>query len=254
LHTEDSSVAAERRGSVKVRRAESQLITLKEDLVYVLKSLPPQVDNDLLALLRKAEPATIGHFMHTGFMDPAVRGLFPDVRIAGTAVTLRAPSADGAMVHYAIGQARPGDVLVIDRCGDMKHACIGGAVAYAAKVAGVAGIVVDGLVTDIGELRQYGVPVWARGLSPITTKALGLGGDFCVPVSCASVSVRPGDAIFADENGVLVLAPEQITAAATRAIQMQNDEKKTLARLDAGEKYPDILGTTAIVNANLASN
>jgi regulator of RNase E activity RraA len=221
--------------------------------VYVLESLPPQVDKDLLVLLRRAEPATIGHFMHTGFMDPGVRGLFPDIRIVGTAVTVRAPSADGAMVHYAIGQARPGDVLVIDRCGDMKHACMGGAVAYAAKLAGVAGIVVDGLVTDIGELRQYGVPVWSRGLSPITTKSLGLGGEFCRPVSCGGVSVRPGDAIFADENGVLVLSPEQITAAANRAIQMQNDEKKTLARLDAGEKYPDILGTTAIVMANLAA-
>ena len=221
--------------------------------MYVLEPLPPQVDKDLLALLRRAEPATIGHFMHTGFMDPGVRGLFPDIRIVGTAITVRAPSADGAMVHYAIGQARPGDILVIDRCGDTKHACMGGAVAYAAKTAGVAGIIVDGLVTDIGELRQYGVPVWSRGLSPITTKALGLGGDFCVPVSCGGVSVRPGDAIFADENGVLVLSPDQITEAANRAIQMQADEKKTLARLDAGEKYPDIIGTTAIINANLAA-
>jgi hypothetical protein len=61
--------------------------------VYVLKSLPPQVDNDLVALLRKAEPATIGHFMHTAFMDPGVRGLFQVIRIADTAVTVRTPTA-----------------------------------------------------------------------------------------------------------------------------------------------------------------
>src|ERR1700722_1563169 len=221
--------------------------------MYMLNPLPAQIDNKMLDLLRRAEPATIGHFLHTGFMDPGVRGLFPDIRIAGTAVTVRAPGPDATIVHYAIGQARPGDILVIDRCGDMKHACMGGAVAYAARKAGVAGIIVDGMVTDIGELRQYGVPVWARGLSPITVKMLGLGGGFSVPVSCGGVAVTPGDAIFADENGVLVLSPDQIEAAAKRAIGMQNDEKKTLARLDAGEKYPDIIGSTAVIQKHLTA-
>lgn len=219
--------------------------------MYVLKPLPPQIDEKLLDLLRKAEPATIGHFLHTGFMEPAIRGLFPNVRIAGTAVTIRAPGPDGVLIHHAVGEARPGDILVIDRCGDHKHACIGGAVAYAARKAGIAGIIVDGMVTDIGELRDYGVPVWARGLSPVTVKLLGLGGDFCVPISCGGTTVNPGDAIFADENGVLVLNPTQIEAAATRAIGMQMEEKRTLARIDAGEKYADILGSSAIIQKSL---
>ena len=205
----------------------------------------------MLDLLRQAEPATIGHFLHTGFMEPAIRGLFLEVRIAGTAVTVRAPGADGVMVHHAVGKARPGDVLVIDRCGDLKHACVGGAVAYAVRKAGIAGIVVDGFMADIGELRAYGVPVWARGLSPVTTKALGLGGGFCVPVSCGGVSVRPGDAVFADENGVLVLNPADIGWAAPRAIGMQQEEKRTLARIDAGESYADIIGSTAVIEKHL---
>jgi 4-hydroxy-4-methyl-2-oxoglutarate aldolase len=221
--------------------------------MYELRPPPRQIDGALLDILRQAEPATIGHFLHTGFMQPGIRGLFPDIRVAGTAVTVLAPGPDATIVHYAIGQARPGDILVVDRCGDMKHACMGGAVAYAAKKAGVAGIIVDGMVTDIGELRQYGVPVWARGLSPITVKLLGLGGGFGVPVSCGGVAVMPGAAIFADENGVLVLEPDQIEAAATRAIGMQNDEKRTLARLDAGENYPDIIGSTAIIAKNVLS-
>jgi len=221
--------------------------------MYELRPPPRQIDGALLDILRQAEPATIGHFLHTGFMEPGIRGLFPDIRIAGTAVTVLAPGPDATIVHYAIGQARPGDILVIDRCGDMKHACMGGAVAYAARKAGVAGIIVDGMVTDIGELRQYGVPVWARGLSPITVKLLGLGGGFGVPVSCGGVAVMPGAVIFADENGVLVLEPDQIEAAATRAIGMQNDEKRTLARLDAGENYPDIIGSTAIIEKNVLS-
>lgn len=215
--------------------------------MYVLHPLPRQVDRELLDLLVQAEPAVIGHFRYTGFVSPAIRAHFQDRRIAGTAVTLRAPGMDGAMVHYAVGQARPGDVLVIDRCGDEAIATIGGAVAYAARAAGVAGIIVDGLVTDLGELRQYGVPVWSRGTSCVTVKTLGLGGEFCVPVSCGGVGVTPGDAILADENGILVLPAEDIEYSAKRALQMMQDEKRTLARIDAGEKYPDIMGSTQVI-------
>lgn len=215
--------------------------------MYVLNPLPPPVDPELLALLVQAEPAVIGHFRYTGFMAPAIRAHFQDRRIAGTAVTVRVPGMDGAMVHYAVGQARPGDMIVIDRCGDESIATIGGAVAYAARAAGVVGIIVDGLVTDLGELRQYGVPVWSRGTSAVTVKTLGLGGEFCVPISCGGVGVSPGDAILGDENGILVLPAQDIRESVRRALQMMKDEKKTLARIDAGEKYPDIMGSTQVI-------
>ncbi|MBV7429370.1 MULTISPECIES: RraA family protein [unclassified Acidovorax] len=215
--------------------------------MFILNPLPDQVAPALIELLVSAEPAVIGHFRHTGFMSPAIRAHFQDRRIAGTAVTVRIPGMDGSMVHYAVGQARPGDILVFDRCGDETIATMGGAVAYAAKKAGVAGIIVDGLVTDLGELRQYGVPVWSKGTSAVTVKTLGLGGEFCVPVTCGSVAVRPGDAILADENGVLVLPASDIESSARRALKMMSDEKQTLQRLDKGEKYPDIVGTSAVI-------
>ena len=219
--------------------------------MYIVNALPSQIDPALIALLARAEPATIGHVLSAGFMDTGMRGLFPDVRIAGTAVTVRAPGPDCTMVHFALGQVRPGDVLVIDRCGDHRHAATGGAVAYAARKAGVGGIVLDGVVSDLGELRQYGVPIWCRGSSVVTTKHLDLGGEFCTPISCGGVGVRPGDAILADENGVLVLDPTWIEQAANTAIRMQEEEKGLLARIDAGEKLPDISGATARVLAGL---
>lgn len=222
--------------------------------MYQLNPLPPQVDRALLDLLVQAEPAVIGHFRYTGFMGPELRALFPDRRVAGTAVTIRMPGMDGAMVHYAVGQARPGDFIVIDRCGDMSIASLGGAVAYAARAAGVAGIIVDGLVTDLGELRAYGVPVWSKGTSAVTVKTLGLGGEFCVPVTCGGVAVNPGDAVLADENGILVMPAADIEYSAHRALQMMRDEKKTLARIDAGEKYPDIMGTTQVILDTIAKH
>lgn len=222
--------------------------------MYLLKSLPEQLPSERLELLARAEPATIGHFLHTGFMDAGIRSMFSDKRIAGTAVTVRCPGPDGSLIHHAIGQARPGDILVIDRCGDQRHASLGGAVAYSARAAGLAGIIVDGVVTDIDELRRYGLPVWARGLTTITVKILGIGGEFCIPVSCGGVAVSPGDAILADENGVLVLRPELIEYAAEKAIGLQTAEKTTLQRVDAGEKYPDIIGTSDVIKKNLAQN
>jgi 4-hydroxy-4-methyl-2-oxoglutarate aldolase len=186
-------------------------------------------------------------------MEPGVRSLLSGHRISGTAVTIRCMGPDTTIVHYALGKLRPGDVLVIDRAGDARHAACGGGVAFAAREAGAAGIIIDGVATDIDELREYGIPVWARGLSVVTGKRLFVQGEFCVPVSCGGVTVEPGDAVLADENGVLVLKAHEIKAAAERAIGMQQAEKKTLERVARGEKMPDINGTNARIREIMAA-
>ena len=220
--------------------------------MFTINPLPLRLDPALVAKLVRAEPATIGHFLDWGFMDPGLKALQSDVRIAGPAVTVHQPGVDGTIMGYALGQVRPGDVLVVDRCGDTRHAGFGGLVCYAAKVAKVAGVIIDGMVADVGEIRQYGVPVWCRGFSAVTTKRVGLGGSFCVPVSCGGVSVRPGDVIIADEVGVVVLNPADAESAADRAIAMQDAEVEKRARLDAGEKLPDISGATKVLADALA--
>ena len=215
--------------------------------MFTPNALPALLEKSLVQKLVRAEPATIGHFRNWGFMDPGVRAMQSDVRIAGPAVTVRAPGMDGTIVGYALGQVRPGDVLVIDRCGDHRHAAFGGLVAYACKVAGLAGVIIDGVATDIGEVRQYKVPLWCRGLSAVTTKRIGLAGEFCVPVSCGGVAVNPGDVIIADECGIVVMERGQAEAAADRAIGMQEAEVASRKRLDAGEKLPDISGATKVL-------
>ncbi|MEJ0019414.1 MAG: RraA family protein [Acetobacteraceae bacterium] len=220
--------------------------------MFIVHEPPSQIAADKVDLLRQAEPATIGHFRHVGFMDPGIRSLLSGHRIAGTAVTARCFGPDTAIVHYALGKLRPGDVLVIDRAGDARHAACGGGVAFAARAAGCVGIIIDGMATDIDELRQYGLPVWARGLSTVTGKRLFLQGEFGTPVSCGGVAVSPGDAVLADENGVLVMPPSDIQAAAERAIGMQQAEKLSLERVARGERLPDINGTNARIAEILA--
>ena len=221
--------------------------------MFIVNPLPPQVDPKLIALLVRAEPATIGHFLDFGFVDPQIRALWQVPRIAGTAVTVRCAGNDSTMVHYALGQLRPGDVLVIDRFGDTRHAAVGGGVAFAAREAGAVGIIIDGVATDISEIRDYKVPVWARGLSVVTTKRPFDNGEFCVPVSIGGVAVMPGDAILADENGVLVLKPEQIADAAPRAIEMQAAEGPRLAEVAKGARLPELNGTNARLAEILAA-
>ncbi|MBS0454157.1 MAG: RraA family protein [Proteobacteria bacterium] len=208
-----------------------------------LGALPPPGDPELLATVCEAEPATIGHFHAQGFLHPRIRAMAAARRTAGVAVTVRCEGTDGAILHHALGQLRPGDFLVIDRAGDELVACLGGASALAARLRGAAGAVVDGCVTDIEELRQAGLPVWARGLSARTTRGEGRVGSFCRPVECGGQQVRPGDIVLADENGVLVMAPEEAQGLARKALALQQAEQQTLARLRAGETYPQILGT-----------
>lgn len=213
--------------------------------MFTVNELPPQIDPELIALLEQAEPATIGHFLDYGFVDPAVHAMIDVPRIAGTAVTVRFTDSDCCIMHYALGQVRPGDILVVDRVGDTKHGACGGGVAYAAKCAGAKGIVMDGMATDLSELREHGIPVWARGLSTVTGKLLFQQGEFCTPINCGGVPVMPGDAVLADENGVLILKPQQIRYAATRAIQMQNAEKARMPEIAGGKRLPELNGVNA---------
>lgn len=217
--------------------------------MYIIEALPEQIEQNALDVLANAEPATIGHFITTGILNPRIRAHFKNLRCVGTAVTVKMPGADGGILHYAMGCARPGDFLIVDRCGESVTAAMGGAMAYAAKQAGIAGIVIDGYVTDLGELRDHGVPIWSWGASAITTRVKGEEGEFCTPVQCGGVVVHPGDAVIADENGIIILPKAQALPLAQRAIEFQNNEKHTLARLANGEKFPDIVGSRAVIDA-----
>ena len=217
--------------------------------MFDIQPMPPQIDADLVSLLERVEVATIGHVLHSGFVDPALRAVLPHKRVAGTAVTLRIPNADSTLLHYLTQLVRPGDIVLVDRCGDVRHACWGGVITNAMKLAGVKAGVVDGPATDFSEFTKADMPMWCRGPSPITTKILGLEGALNVPVSVGGQVIHPGDAILCDESGVVALRPGEARAVAERAIQMQEDEIVLLERLRAGEKLPDISGANALVNA-----
>jgi 4-hydroxy-4-methyl-2-oxoglutarate aldolase len=215
--------------------------------MFTIEPMPQQLDRSVVELLSRVETATIGHLQHSGFVDPGIHAVVPDIRVAGTAVTVRLPHTDNTMLHHALTRVRPGDFLVVDRCGDRRHAAWGGYVTVVAQLAGIAGVVIDGVATDFSEVRKARMPLWCRGPSPITCKKLGLEGAMNVPVSIGGTAVEPGDAILADESGVVVLKPVEAERIGRMAIEMQEDEVRYLARLRAGERFADMTNATDLI-------
>lgn len=214
---------------------------------YRIAAMPEPLPAALVDKLLKVETATVGHSRHWGFMDRGIQPLLRGKRIAAAAVTLAIPAQDSTLLHHTLGLLRPGDILVVDRLGDDRHACWGGGVTVAAKAAGAAGGIIDGPCTDLQEIEDSDFPVWCRGLSPITTRLYNLGGTLNGPISCGNVPVRAGDVIIADESGVLVLPRGEAEAIADAAIATQQRGERSQMRVKAGEKLGDISGASKMV-------
>ena len=218
---------------------------------YVIGDMPLPLPPELAARLAQVETATIGHLRHFGFMKPALQPLNPGLRVVGSAITLALPAHDSTLLHHALGLARPGDVIVIDRLGDDRYACWGGGVTNAAQKAGVAGAVVDGPCTDPSEIRSRGFGLWCRGVSPVTTRVADIGGTLNQPVVCGGVAVRPGDVVLADESGVVVLDRNEAPALAEAALARQAASAERMRKVDAGARLGDLSGATDLVMRSL---
>ncbi len=144
----------------------------------------------------------------------------------------------------------PGDVVVIDTGGDVRHAPLGEVVASALVFRGAAGAVVDGSATDIDEIAGLGLPVYARGLSMLTTKLHDIdAGGLNVPVVVGGVVVNPGDVVLADANGVLFASVAVLAALIDTALADDAEEPELVEELRAGGRLGDLTGATASVQA-----
>ena len=201
----------------------------------------PEIVKGFLAL---ATTALSDFLVLDNVMRHAIHPLWgPPPRIAGPAFTVRTPKHDNLMLHAAIYLAEPGDVIVVE-AGDEEMAVAGGNVCAIAQRRGVAGFVIDGVIRDVGESRDRGFPLFARGRSPIPAGKKG-PGHINAPIRCGGVAVSPGDLVVADEEGIVVvpaaraadlLAKATAKAAADAATSLDDWEKKHRAGVDAALK------------------
>ncbi|WP_275943744.1 RraA family protein [Gluconacetobacter tumulisoli] len=214
--------------------------------------MPAQCSSEVVDLLSGVETATIGHWRLMGFCNRRIQPMLRGKHVVGTAVTLAIAGPDSTLLHHAAGLLRPGDILLVDRLGDDRYACWGGGVTAAVKASGATAGVVDGPVTDLAEIEESDLPMWAAGIAPITTRLYDLGGRMNVPVSIGGAVVQPGDYVLADESGVLVLPAAEAEAEARRALEVQARGKANEAMIRKREvKLGERSGASAKVEAGL---
>ena len=165
-------------------------------------------------------------------VDPAVRAMLADVRMAGPAFTVVAED-DHLPVMSALGEASPGDVLVIATNGGSR-AVFGELVATEASRRGLAGIVADGFCRDLRGLRRIGLPIFARGTTPRSGTAVSRA-PLGATIVCGGVEVSPGDIVFGDDDGVLIASADRIAAALDTAELIGRSERAILAAQGRGE-------------------
>lgn len=174
-------------------------------------------------------------------MSGAIKPVVPGTRLAGQARTVACMVGDNSAIHAAVRLLQPGEVLVIAGGGYRDTALWGGLLTQAALARGAAGVVVDGAVRDVAELRANGFPCFAAAAVPAGPHK-GFGGTIDGVIACAGCPVAPGDIVLGDDDGVAVvpLAQAEAILAACRAKLAQ--EEQALARLRTGEPLADQMG------------
>lgn len=173
-------------------------------------------------------------------MDPRIKPVSDGLKIAGPALTVRVRPGDNLMVHKALSMIKEGDVLVIDTCGCMNYTVLGDLMASTAAYKKAGGIVVDGGIRDIDELRAKKYPIFAKYYTPAVGDKDG-PGEINYPVCCGGVPVMPGDYIVGDNNGVVVIPPDQLDTVLEGTEKKLAYEKKRAVEIAQGNTdKPDI--------------
>jgi 4-hydroxy-4-methyl-2-oxoglutarate aldolase len=207
---------------------------------------PDPVASNLIDRLRNLAYPTIGHHLEEGFLDPGIHRIVGTGKVAGRAVTVRTTPTDSTNLHHVASDLEQGDVLMVDTGGDRRHAPLGEVVTEALHVRGASAVVVDGVCTDIDELRRIGLPVYARGTSLLTTKleASGLGSIY-EPIVCGGQHVRTGDIVLADANGVIVASSQTLERIVGTVEEDDAEEPGLIDAIRAGSRLGDLTGATA---------
>ena len=184
----------------------------------------------------------------TGGMDHGMQCRSANPRMAGPAFTVRVHTADILMVAKALSLCPKDHVLVIDGQGELNTALWGGLTTMAAGIKGLAGIVIDGAIRDLADIRKSRLPVFARAVVPNAGGA-EYKGETAVPVCCGGVVVAPGDWVVGDDDGVVVVPAAKLTCAIETAERILVAEREIAKQIRAGRDMGEILRCDEVLAA-----
>lgn len=194
-----------------------------------------RVPASIVAQASEYQPAILADVAgRRGALHGRIQALRPRMKVAGSALTVEVRPGDNLMIHAAIALARPGDVLVIDGRGDQGSALMGTIMMTACKQLGIAGVVMDGACRDSLEIDEMDFPVFSVGTNP-NGPTKNIGGRIGHPISIGGVTVRAGDFVIGDGDGVVVVEREKIASLLPLAARKVKDEAARIAAIKTGD-------------------
>lgn len=193
----------------------------------------PQADAAVLDTLRGIAVALLSDNLHRAIGSAGVQPYHRPRPMAGTAVTVRTRGGDNLAILRAFEYCRPGDVMVVDCGGEIANAVVGGILTFYGATIGLSGMVIDGAIRDVAEIRERDFPVYARAVTHRGPYKDG-PGEINVPVCIGGMVVNPGDILVGDQDGLLAFSPSQAGPLIARAQAQARKEADTMQAMREG--------------------
>ena len=194
----------------------------------------PTIPPETVTRYEKLSVATVHEAQgRLGLLSPEIRPIKEGLKLVGRAVTVFATPGDNVMIHVAMEQCEPGDVMVVAVNSRSDCGYFGDLLATLMQARGIAGLVIDSGVRDLADLRQMGIPVFSRCISAQGTVKETLG-DVNVPVVCGGQVINPSDLIIGDDDGVVVVRRHELDSVAQKSEAREDKEAAIRAKYRDG--------------------